>query len=92
MLWIAMTTLEKLEMVPARFWVNAVLLILAGVLAIVLLRHASHMHRGLLTLIILLMGSTLCFQWIYQRNEPRFFTPMANKIAPYFPLQGRSHF
>jgi hypothetical protein len=85
MLYIAMTTLEKLQMVPTRFWVNAVILIAGGVLALLLVRHAAEMHRGLLSFIISLFVVILGFQWIYERNEPDMLTPLINEIAPFFP-------
>ena len=85
MLSIAMTTLEKLQMVPARFWVNALMVIVIGVIAILLVRHAAEMNRIVLTLIIALIVTTVGFQWIYERNEPAVLTPFVSKIAKYFP-------
>ena len=27
------------------------------------------------------------FNWIYERNEPAFLTPIVEKIAPFFPAK-----
>lgn len=85
MLAIAMTTLEKLQMVPTRFWLNALMLIAFGVIAIILVRHAAEMNRAILSMIVLLMITTVGFHWVYERNEPAAFSPIINKIAPLFP-------
>lgn len=86
-----MTTWEKLQAVPTRFWVNALLLIAGGVAAILLVRHAARMNRFVLALIIFLLFSTVGFQWVYERNEPRALTPLINKIAPFFPAKTTYH-
>jgi len=28
------------------------------------------------------------FSWVYNRNEPKFLTPIVEKIAPFFPSAG----
>lgn len=85
MLPCAMTTWEKLEAVPTQFWVNALLLLAAGAVALILVRHAANMNRYIIALIIVLLLSTVGFQWIYERNEPQALRPFINKIAPFFP-------
>lgn len=85
MLLLATTTLEKLQTVPKVFWVNAAIFILGGILAIVLLRHAARMNKMVLSMIIVVALTTVGFQWIWERNEPRFMTPVIDTIAPFFP-------
>lgn len=85
-MWLlAVTTLEKLKAVPTKFWVNLVLALVAGVVAIVLVRHAARMNRLVLALIVFLLLTVVGFQWIYERNEPQFMTPFVEKVAPFFP-------
>lgn len=45
---LAVTTLEKLQAVPQRFWINAAIFIIGGWLAIMLLRHAAQMNKVIL--------------------------------------------
>ena len=85
MLLLAQTTLEKLQVVPYRFWVNCGLVILTSAVALLLVRHAARMNRMVLALIVFLLISTIGFQWIWERNEPQVLTPMINKIAPFLP-------
>lgn len=88
MLLLATTTLEKLQAVPTRFWINTVIFIVLGWLSIMLLRHAARMNRMVLIMIIVVVTTTVGFQWIWERNEPQFLTPYVNLIAPFFPSKG----
>lgn len=88
MLWLAVTTLEKLQNVPPRFWVNVLLAAAAVVVGYILLRHAAQMNKLLLSLIVFLLVTVVCFQWVFERNEPRFLTPYIDIIAPWFPSRG----
>lgn len=88
MLLLATTTLEKLQAVPTRFWINAAIFIIGGWIAIMLMRHAARMNKMVLTMIIVVVMTTVGFQWIWERNEPRFLTPYINLIAPFFPSKG----
>ena len=88
MLLLAVTTLEKLQAVPVRFWINAAIVIAGGALALVLVRHAARMNRYVLSLLILLFASTVGFQWIYERNEPRALTPIVDVLARFLPTKG----
>lgn len=85
MVWLAVTTLEKLQDVPTQFWVNAALTLVGGMLSILLVRYASRMNRLVLALIIFLFVTVVGFQWIYERNEPRPLTRYVERVAPYFP-------
>jgi hypothetical protein len=85
MLFLATTTLEKLQAVPPRFWINTAIFIIGGWIAIMLVRHAARMNRMVLIMTILVVITTVGFQWIWERNEPRFLTPYINLIAPFFP-------
>ncbi len=89
MLLLAMTTLEKLQDVPQRFWINVLLIILGGILALVLVRHAAQMNRYVLSLLVFLFVSTVGFQWIYERNEPRVLTPFVEILAQFLPTKNQ---
>jgi len=85
MLPIAMTTLEKLQLVPTRFWINVIIIVSVGIIAIFLVRHAAEMNRRTLSFIVILVVTTVGFQWIYERNEPAVLTPLVSQVAKYLP-------
>lgn len=85
MLLLAATAMEKLEQVPKTFWVNALMALAAFVVGVLLVRHAAGMNKLVLALIVFLFVTVVAFQWVFERNEPRFLTPYVDKIAPFFP-------
>lgn len=88
MLLFALTTLEKLQRVPAEFWLELATIIVVFILGILLIKSISHMNKALLTVTVVLLFTVLGFHWIYERNEPAFMTPVINRIAPFFPTKG----
>jgi len=90
MLLIALTTVEKLERVPIEFWLKIVMIIAIFVLSIVLIRSISQMNKLLLTFTIFLVVTLVGFHWVYERNEPKFFTPFVEAVAPFFPSKGKA--
>jgi len=81
----ALTTMEKLQQVPSSFWSNCLLIIMGGVMALILVRHAKQMNKMVLGTMIFLFFTTVCFTWVYERNEPKALTPLVNAIAPFLP-------
>ena len=37
---------------------------------------------------VFVVVSIVFFSWIYNRNEPKWMTPVIEKIAPFFPSAG----
>jgi hypothetical protein len=81
----ALTTLQKLKQVPAQLWVYLAL----GVLGLCLVVYAARRLRHLNAIVWIVIGCFVCgllfFNWVYERNEPKFLTPVVEKIAPFFP-------
>ena len=82
---LAATTLEKLQRVPHRFWINLALGLLGAAVAVLVMRHAARMSRLLLVLIVFLFVGVVGVQWVYERNEPPFLSKTIDKVAPFFP-------
>jgi Flp pilus assembly protein TadB len=85
MLFFAVTTTEKLKQVPGRFWLIAALVIVALFVAIVVLRKIWAMNKIVLAIVLAVAFVLVGFNWVYQRNEPKFLTPFVDAIAPFFP-------
>lgn len=82
------TALEKLKHVPPAFWLKVGIAVLAVVLAVILLRKVASMNKVVLAVIVMIILSTIGFNWIYQRNEPAWATPVVEKLAGFFPSKG----
>lgn len=85
MLLLAATALEKMHAVPAKVWINISLGILIFVAAIILIRKAAEMNKVLLSVVVFVILTSVGFNWVYVRNEPKFMTPLIDKIAIFFP-------
>lgn len=87
MLILAISALEKAQNVPAKTWLNIGIGILIFIVALFVLKQAAKMNKIWLSIIIFVVLTMVGFQWIYSRNEPKFLTPLVDKIAPFFPSE-----
>jgi hypothetical protein len=86
-LLLAATTLEKIQAVPTKFWLNTAIIILILMVAIIVIRKAAEMNKVVLSAIIFVVFSSVGFQWIYLRNEPKFMTPFIEPLSNFFPTK-----
>jgi uncharacterized membrane protein len=82
------STLNQLEKVPAGFWLRIGAAVLAVVILIIVLRKVAKMNKVILTIIVGLVLSIIGFNWIYERNEPAWATPVVNWLAGFLPTKG----
>lgn len=88
MLLLAVTALEKLSKIPPMFWVKVVVAIVLFLVGVVVLRKLLEVNKVLLIAVGSVTFCMLWFQWIYERNEPAFLTPVIEPIAQFFPSKG----
>jgi hypothetical protein len=81
------TALEKLKEIPPAFWLKIGIAVLAVVVVVVVLRKLAGANKIVLAIVLLLVGSIVGFNWIYERNEPAWATPMVDKVAQFFPAK-----
>ena len=85
MLLFAISVIEKIKQIPRKNLINLGLLLLLILVIALIVRQARKMNKFILMAIIFVTGTVFCFNWIYQRNEPKFLTPFVDLIAPFFP-------
>ena len=73
--------------VTPEFWMKIGIAILVLILAVVALRKLAKVNKVVLAIGVLLVGSIVGFNWIYERNEPAWATPAVNWLANYFPTK-----
>src|SRR5882757_6687725 len=84
----AVTALEKAQKISPQFWLKIAAFIVALVVAIFLIRGALRMNKMILAIVTFIVVGLIGFNWIYERNEPAFLTPVVNVVAPFFPGKG----
>jgi len=88
MLLFAVTTMEKLRDVPKSFWINATIVILGLIAVVIILRKIREMNKIMLALILAFIFVLIGFNWVYNRNEPKFLSPFVDMVAPFLPSKG----
>lgn len=88
MLLLAVTAFEKLKTLKPDVWLKIGIGVGGFVLAILLWRRIMRMNKIVAGVIVFVVCTVVFFSWVYNRNEPRFLTPIVNKIAPFFPSAG----
>jgi len=88
MLLFALTTIEKLKQVPKSFWSNILIVVLGLVAAVFVLRKIKQMNKIVVGIILAVIFVLVGFNWIYERNEPKFLSPLVDMIAPFLPAKG----
>lgn len=88
MLLLAVTALEKLKTLPPAIWMKIAIAIGAFVLTIFLFRRVMKMNKIIASIVVFVVFTVVFFSWVYNRNEPKFMTPIVERVAPFFPSAG----
>ena len=78
---------ERLREIPPEFWIKIGIGILIIVGMVIALRKLAKMNKVILSIVVLLIVSIVGFNWIYERNEPKWATPAVEWLANYFPTK-----
>lgn len=88
MLLLAVAALEKIKTLPPGVWVKIGVVIGAFIAAILILRRVMRMNKIIAGVIVFVVVTVVFFSWVYNRNEPKFLTPLVERVAPFFPSAG----
>ena len=79
--------LERLHAVPAGIWLRIGAALLALVILVLVLRKVAKMNKVVRTVIVGLVCTIVGFNWIYERNEPAWATPVVERLATFLPTK-----
>jgi len=88
MLLFAVTAVEQLKTLPRDVWLKVAIAIAAFIIAILVLRRVMKMNKVIASIIVFVVLTVVFFSWVYNRSEPKFLTPLVDRIAPFFPSAG----
>ena len=88
MFLLAVTALDKIKTLPPAIWLKIAIAIAAFILTIFLFRRVMKMNKIIAAVIVFVVFTVVFFSWVYNRNEPKFLTPLVERIAPFFPSAG----
>jgi len=81
--------IDKLHNVSGQFWIKVILAFAILALFILLVKKVMGMNKIILIIICAVVVGLLGFNWIYERNEPAFMTPIIEPLANsgFFPAK-----
>jgi hypothetical protein len=82
------TTLDRLKAIPPAAWGKLGLGVLAVIVAFIVIQKILKINKFVLAGVAVIGGGLLWFNWIYHRTEPKFLTPLVDRVAPFFPTAG----
>jgi len=88
MLIFAVTALEKLKNQPPEIWLKVGIAVLAVLVVVFVVRRILQMNKVIAGVLIFVVGAVVFFSWVYNRNEPKFLTPIVQLVAAFFPSAG----
>jgi len=88
MLLIAASALEKMQTLKPEVWMKIGIAVVAFIAAILIFRRVMRMNKIIAGVVVFVVVTVVFFSWVYNRNEPKFLTPLVEKIAPFFPSAG----
>ena len=89
MLFLAATTgLDKIKAAPPAFWWKLGAAVLCIVVVVFVVQKIAQVNKMVLAIIAFVIFTVVGVNWIYERNEPAFMTPIVDKIAPFLPSKG----
>ena len=88
MILLAVTAIEKIQTLKPEVWLKIGIVVVGFLVAVLLFRRIMRMNKIIAGVVVFVGISVLFFSWVYNRNEPRFMTPIIEKVAPFFPSAG----
>jgi hypothetical protein len=82
------TTLDKLRAIPPAVWGKIGLGVLAVIVVFIVIQRVLKINKFVLGGAVFIGTGLLWFNWIYHRTEPKFLTPLVDRVAPFFPTAG----
>jgi hypothetical protein len=82
------TTLDKLRAIPPAVWGKLGLGVLAVIVVFILIQKVLKINKFVLGGATFIGLGLIWFNWIYHRTEPKFLTPIVDRVAPFFPTAG----
>jgi hypothetical protein len=76
---------EQLKRVPKDTWINLIICVVAVVVIIRVWRVLKKFNEYAPYVASIVAAMMIFFYWVYDRSEPRFLTPVIDKLAPFFP-------
>jgi hypothetical protein len=86
----APTAADRLRQIPAQFWLKLAVGVLVILVAAYVWRKVAGANRLVTAMIAAFVLSFIGLNWVYQREEPAWATPVVSKLAEFLPTKGKT--
>ncbi len=76
-----------IEHLSSSVWLKILVAIGALIVLVTVLRKIAKMNKVILVVVVGVVLTIVGFNWIYERNEPAWATPVIEKLAQFFPTK-----
>ena len=80
---------ENLQRIPAQAWINAGLCVVAAVVVLRTWRALKRFNDYAPWIGAALIATTIMAYWTYERTEPRFLTPVVERLTDFLPTKAK---
>ncbi len=77
-----------MKTLPPDVWLKIGIGVAAVVIAMFVFRRIMKLNKVIAGVVVFVVVTVVFFSWVYNRNEPKFLTPIVERIAPFFPSAG----
>lgn len=76
-----------LKDLPPDFVFKTTIFVIGVLLAVLAYRIYRNSNRLLLGIFVSVVMAVIFFNWVYNRTEPKWLTPVVDKLAHFFPTK-----
>lgn len=89
MYWLAALDWSKVtSKLPPDFLSKTAVFIGLVVIVVLVIKIFHSSNKIFLSIFLACVVGIICFNWIYNRNEPEFLTPVIEPLSQFFPTKG----
>lgn len=85
----ASSTWENVRRIPSQTWINLGICVLAVVLVVRMWRALRRFNDFAPWIATTLFASMILCYWVYERTEPRFLTPVVERLTFFLPTKSK---
>lgn len=79
------SVLDQLKGIPKQTWINLGICIVTLVVIVKVWGLLKKINEFVPYIAAVIAAFLILLYWVYDRSEPRFLTPLVEKLAPFFP-------
>ena len=84
----ALSSMDRLRQIPVEFWLRLSIGFVAIFVIVFVVRKIAQTNKVMLSVGVFLALTIIGFNWIYERNEPKWASPAVHWLAEFFPSKG----